>query len=45
MRQYLVDDGLVFDGPVRRFGSYPSLAAADPTSVYIDVWAARLIPA
>ena len=37
MREYLVDDRLVLDRAVRRFGNNPGLAAADPASLYIDV--------
>ena len=44
MRPYLVDVGLVFNGPVRLLGNYPGLVAADPTSVYIDAWAAPANP-
>jgi len=36
MREYLVDECLVLDGPVRRFGNDPGIAAADTTSLYID---------
>ena len=42
MCEYLVDDRLVLDRAVRRFGNHTSVAAAEPTIVDINACAARL---